>query len=409
MPIKKSIIFVFLLIFNFTASANTDYRYNIKDTDILVFEAAAYANFLFEYDLFQGKDGSYKLADEVTRAEAITVLVRLLGKEPTDVKSIFIDVPSNHWANPYIAYAKESGYINGINENEFAPDRNVTGLEFTKMAMAILGYNEITIENAVETGEKCGMLSNEYFIASASDYALKRNDLVLYMFAILNSQNSDGITQKEIIANERNFDYEKFNFGFEEAYKDTVFLSDFCCSNTMVFSGTTYNLWYFCVAKDGTYYVATGEIDPIRYGYMKDGASYIKLTPEENSMAPDEYFIYIKKQGQIKLTKQQLIKIEKLVDEVLLDRTYELKSMMHTPEIAANINGKSYATSTSPYDYPESTVTNNELLYLQNELIGLSPIEVKGRMYVSDFWTGFDGGYKSGELLEDFQKSEMDE
>ena len=410
MSIKKPIIFIFafLLIFSITASANDEYSYNIKDTDILVFEATDYADFLFEYNLFQGKDGGYKLDEEITRAEAITVLVRLLGKTPVETELAFTDVPSNHWASSYIAYAKKSGYINGINEHEFAPDRNVTGIEFTKMSMSILGYNEVTIENAVETGESCGMLSNEYLLTAASDYVLKRNDIVLYMFAILNSKNSEGSLQKEIVIKERNLNYEKFNFEFEEICNEVAYISDFCCSNIMSFSDTSLStgLWYFCVDKEGTYHVATGIIEVARYAYEKAGEWYINETPSENSIAPAEYFLHIDNQGQVKLTKKQLIKIKELVGEVLLDRPYELGFTMHTPEITANINGKKYVTSTNYYDQPENMQTNTDLLYLQNELIGLSPIAVKGRVGAVSFWTGFKDGYESGELLENFQKSE---
>ena len=402
---KKTLVLIILtLFFNFITFAEQDYSYNIKDTDILVFEATEYANFLFDYGLFQGKDGSYKLEDEVTRAEAITVLVRLIGKNPTDIESIFTDVPANHWANTYITYAKKSGYVNGINEQEFAPDRNVTGIEFIKMSMSILGYDEVTIENAVELGQNCGMLSNDYLIASASDYVLKRNDLVLYMFATLNSQNSQGITQKEIIVNERNFNYEKFNSEFEQAYKGTVFLSDFCCSNAMSLNYMSgIHLWYFCVDKTGNYSVAEGIIDISKYTYKRDDKSYIDILPSDG-LRPEEYFFHIKKQGTIKLTKEQLKKVKELVGEVLSDRPYDIRYMMHDPWLEANINGKRYETSA--YLSKGSKNTNYDLACLQNELIGLSPVNVAENG--KSFWT-FENGYKSGELLEEFQKAESEE
>ena len=402
---KILVLLIFTLFFNFIAFSEQEYSYNLQNTNLLVFEATDYADFLYNYNLFQGKDGGYKLEDEVTRAEAITVLVRLLGKTPTDIESVFTDVPEYHWANPYIAYAKKEGLINGINEHEFAPDRNVTGLEFTKMSMSILGYDEVTIENAVELGKMCGMLSNEYFITSASDYVLKRNDLVIYMLAILNSQNSKGITQKEIIANERSVDYEKFNSEIGEAYKDAVFLSDFCCSTIMsldYMSGI--HLWYFCIDKTGSYSVAEGLIDIDKYTYKRDGKSYIDILPSDN-LCPEEYFFHIKKQGKVKLTKEQLKNVKGLLSEVLLDRPYNLTYMMHDPEIYSNINGKKY--SSPAYLSKDSKRINFDLVCLQNRLIGLSPVMVEGSSIPN--WTGFKGGYKSGELLNHFQISQCED
>ena len=76
-------------------------------------EAIDAANALHDYGLFGGvgtnADGSinYDLDRTPTRAEAITMLVRLLGKEDEAKagtwETPFIDVPD--WAKPYVGYA----------------------------------------------------------------------------------------------------------------------------------------------------------------------------------------------------------------------------------------------------------------------------------------------------------------
>lgn len=50
----------------------------------------------------------------------------------------FSDVPDNHWAKDMIYYLKDKGILNGINDNEFAPDNFVTREQFIKMLVLAL-------------------------------------------------------------------------------------------------------------------------------------------------------------------------------------------------------------------------------------------------------------------------------
>jgi len=72
-------------------------------------------------------DGNFRPDDNVTRAQFVTVLWRMAGKEHVDIKTPFKDIENElpefieaiNWA-----YAK--GYINGISETEFAPSSPIT-------------------------------------------------------------------------------------------------------------------------------------------------------------------------------------------------------------------------------------------------------------------------------------------
>lgn len=57
---------------------------------------------------------------------------------PVDTNIGFEDC-KNHWAKDDIAYMYAKGFVNGISETAFAPDRNVTRAEFAAMAVRVLG------------------------------------------------------------------------------------------------------------------------------------------------------------------------------------------------------------------------------------------------------------------------------
>ncbi|MDD9271045.1 S-layer homology domain-containing protein [Paenibacillus sp. GCM10023248] len=63
----------------------------------------------------------------LTRAEAATIMVRVLGLEGESAGSgSFTDVPATHWAWQDIQLAKKGGLIEGISADRFAPDQIMT-------------------------------------------------------------------------------------------------------------------------------------------------------------------------------------------------------------------------------------------------------------------------------------------
>ena len=407
-----TITLVILMLFCQNAFAIQIEPYNIPENDILVYDSTVIADFLCKYGVFLGSDKGYELDKNITRAEAVTLIIRLSGITPENAKMVFSDVPDYHWAYNYINYAKNQGIINGINENEFAPDREVTGVEFMKISLSMLGYRELTIDNTLETGQKYQLISNKYLEKITSDYVIKRNDAVICMLAIFNTENSDGILQKDLFVERKNFDIENFNADIVKANDEVVFLTDFVCSNMMQFKASTRALWYFCIDKKGNYYVAEGDLqaDTVIYNDPVTGKQIADFIPKKNNITPDEYFAYIYAKAEVKLTKEQLLNIKHFVDEVLLDREYDIKYIpgWSPPIIYANICGGAYSTSSRLDLLRPNWGVNFDVIALQNELIGLSPIKVEGRTDSVKGWTGFKDGYESGELLEDFQKSELD-
>ena len=63
----------------------------------------------------------------ITRAEFVTILVRFFGL--TDADCIFSDVSTSHWAYRYIATATAYGWLLGYEDGTFRPDQAITRAE----------------------------------------------------------------------------------------------------------------------------------------------------------------------------------------------------------------------------------------------------------------------------------------
>jgi hypothetical protein len=73
-------------------------------------------------------DGTFQPANAITRAEFVTLAVRFGGNANGSTVRSFNDV-SGHWAADSIAIAASKGWINGYEDGSFAPDNNVTRAE----------------------------------------------------------------------------------------------------------------------------------------------------------------------------------------------------------------------------------------------------------------------------------------
>ena len=93
-------------------------------------------------EILQGfEDGSYRLDEQLTRAQFAALTLRLLGVyDAADCPEDFADVDSKHWAAGYISIAHGLRLINGYDDGNFYPDNNVTRDEAVKILVCALGY-----------------------------------------------------------------------------------------------------------------------------------------------------------------------------------------------------------------------------------------------------------------------------
>ncbi len=84
-------------------------------------------------------DGKFKPSAGLTRAEAVSVLVRfgnVPDKDPASAAA-YSDVPAKHWASKAISAAKQAGILSFIKESTFKPSRPVTRAEACEMLSRI--------------------------------------------------------------------------------------------------------------------------------------------------------------------------------------------------------------------------------------------------------------------------------
>lgn len=107
-------------------------------------------------------DGSFKPENKVTRAEFLTMLLRLLRIDmPRAGASGYTDVPDDHFASGAIAWATGSGVCDGYGDGMFGPEDTVTYPQAIKMLMSTLGYATVAENN--------GGYPNGYMAAAASE------------------------------------------------------------------------------------------------------------------------------------------------------------------------------------------------------------------------------------------------
>lgn len=113
------------------------------------YSAEESANALYELGLFQGTGKTangkpiYSLDAAPTRAQAVTMLVRLLGKE-AEAKAGTWTVPFSDladWARPYVGYAYANGLTNGLSAERFGSDDKVTANQYLTFILRALGYS----------------------------------------------------------------------------------------------------------------------------------------------------------------------------------------------------------------------------------------------------------------------------
>ncbi len=149
---------------------------------------------LHQLGLFHGtgtlEDGSpnFELDRAPSRAEAVTMLVRLLGKD-SEAKNgsnpmPFTDVPD--WATPYIAYAFANSYTKGISDTLFDPDTPVSPSQYLTLVLRALGYQsevDFAWDSAWTLSDQLGITHGEY----GADTPFTRGDVAQISSAALDT------------------------------------------------------------------------------------------------------------------------------------------------------------------------------------------------------------------------------
>ena len=94
------------------------------------------------------ENGNFNPDKEISRAEFLAMVVRMIGQEGSAQALAggdlpFTDVPADHWARGYIYFAYNMGIVNGISETRFAPSDKVSYNQAVKMVVSALVYGVV--------------------------------------------------------------------------------------------------------------------------------------------------------------------------------------------------------------------------------------------------------------------------
>ncbi|QKS47968.1 S-layer homology domain-containing protein (plasmid) [Paenibacillus cellulosilyticus] len=107
---------------------------------------------LKELGIFDGfPDGTAGLDQKMTRAQFAKVLTVGTGLEENAAASTYSDVSATHWAKGYIGAVTEAQLMEGVGNNKFDPNGNVTIQELAKTLVLALGLEPVegaTVEGA---------------------------------------------------------------------------------------------------------------------------------------------------------------------------------------------------------------------------------------------------------------------
>ena len=84
------------------------------------------------------QDGTFGPQRNITRAELATILARFCDAAKDTGKDHFNDI-SGSWARKYINQAAKAGLVNGYSDGTFRPNQNITRAETIVMVNRILG------------------------------------------------------------------------------------------------------------------------------------------------------------------------------------------------------------------------------------------------------------------------------
>lgn len=124
--------------------------------------------FVHKKNLMRGvSDGEFAPNENLSRAMIVTILYRM-ENEPSASFNKFGDVNADEWYGAAVAWASENGIVNGVSENEFAPNDNLT-----REQMAAIIYRYIMFKGGdTSVGENADI--NSYADAeNISDYAVE--------------------------------------------------------------------------------------------------------------------------------------------------------------------------------------------------------------------------------------------
>ncbi len=258
----------------------------------------------------------YDLDRAPNRMEAVTMLVRLLGKEEEANAGAweipFTDVKD--WAKPYVGYAYANGLTKGYSEKTFGGTDAVTAAQYLTFILRALGYSsdsDFRWDAAWELTNELGITAGEYDAAASFD----RGDVVMTSCSALSATvKGEDFSLAEKLLNEGVFTVEQFQaamviagYGEEEEGQNPVmnWIGDYQCDRASAHvecEGTDsarIKIHWGSSAWEATEWVIVGKLDPDTLTITYTGASKTNVTWDEAGNVVSEEVEYADGTGTI--------------------------------------------------------------------------------------------------------------
>lgn len=164
------------------------------------------AQVLSALDIMTGNEnGDLMLSRHVTRAEFTKLVIAAspLGENVGATTSVspYPDVPSSHWAAPYVEAAVAAGYVNGYLDGTFHPDEDITLAMGVTMAVRLLGYSDSDFSGAWPAGQMTlyHNLDLDEGVSAGQNSPMTRQDAMYLFYNLLTAKTKAGQTYLNVL------------------------------------------------------------------------------------------------------------------------------------------------------------------------------------------------------------------
>ncbi len=161
--------------------------------------------------IISGVNGEYYLENQLRRNEAVTFIVRLIGKgdyvnqnKAQYSSTPYTDVPSTEWYAPFVGYCYQNGFILEAS-SQFNPLDFISDKEFIGLVLMALDYSmgtDFTLDTVYDKAREVGLISlTEYINRANADLISTRGSAVeiLYKALTLECKEKDQILLQKMI------------------------------------------------------------------------------------------------------------------------------------------------------------------------------------------------------------------
>jgi hypothetical protein len=188
-----ALVLVIAMVMGFAVSASAA---EFSDADLVAEQNQTAVDVLTALNIIEGfEDGSFKPEASVTRAQVAKMIAVAFNEGDESINELYRNAPttltdiSGTWAEGYIKYMANVGYISGFPDGTYRPDAAVTPNQLCQIMLNILGYDiDTTVSWATAVQAKSfsvGLLKN---VSTAVGSECPRQEAAQIIYNALNME-----------------------------------------------------------------------------------------------------------------------------------------------------------------------------------------------------------------------------